>query len=275
MIILETSEARKGTRLPQSVINSSVVITGLETLTGADMVISPLSTPKLPSKLKDTLPHRTMLAKHTRSGLLVQRKHGLDLITSLQDLCAIENRMISWCGRIGPKLLGIGNFADHKGMLMLNGNVITEVPVTYKALQAALDYWQLRGGGITMLCNAKCIPSWLNHWHQSVLHQLDTTPTKRVIQRAPSQRLVAEESWWIKLASISGIGPVRAEAIANWLPDEWQGLAYALCCLSDVENVNISGRPAGVGAKTFTAIRDYLGIEIDERLVLQGKKESQ
>jgi hypothetical protein len=79
--------------------------------------------------------------------------------------------------------------------------------------------------------------------------------------------------WWVSLASIDGIGPVRAQAIAEWLPDEWQSMVHALRCLVDMENVNLPGKPTGVGPKTVRAVREWLGIEHDEEIRIMKRKE--
>jgi hypothetical protein len=170
-IFLDATEAREGTRLPQAVISAGEVVIGLESLTGADFIISPLSEPKLPSTLRDCAPHRSMLAKHTRAGVLVQRKSGTDLLNSIPDLASIEQRMLEWSGRIGPYLLVTGVWEPSRGgKLLLNGQH-TQGGYTYKSLLAALDWWQVRGGNVATLANDGCITSWTHHWHEQMLHK--------------------------------------------------------------------------------------------------------
>ena len=172
MIFIDHTEARKDTRLPQTVISASQVIIGLERLTGSDFVISPLSEPVLPETLKDNKPHIKALMKHTRAGILVQRKSGLDILSSLRDLCTIQKRMQDWCGVIGPWLLVTGQILPKRdgGITVNNQNVNTSY--SYKAVKAALDWWQLRGGGITELFSDKRITAWVNHWHQEMTEYL-------------------------------------------------------------------------------------------------------
>ncbi len=273
MILIDHTEIRKDTRLPQAVISASQVIIGLERLTGADFVISPLSEPVLPETLKDSKPHVKALMKHTKAGVLVQRKSGMDLLSSLRDLCTIQKRMQDWCGPIPPWLLVTGQLSPKRdgGLTVNNQDVSTSY--SYKAIKAALDWWQLRGGGVSELFSDKRITTWVNHWHQEMLHRLDESPERIVLNLPPAQTIRGEEHWWTALAAVPGIGPTRAQAIAEWLPDEWQGLAHALYCLSDIESITLPGRPKGVGVKTVQAMRDWLGIEDDEVVVVKKREE--
>lgn len=273
MLIIESSEAREGTRLPSAVIKAGEVVVGLEMLTGADFVISPLSEPKMPAKLKDCAPHKRMLEKHTQAGVLVQRKSGTDLLNSLGDLHAIEQRMLEWCGSVGPWLLTTGMLVvGSKGRLLLDGQIVPGGH-SYKGVKAALDWWQLRGGGVATLASDVYITAWVKHWNEEMLHRLGESPERVVLDFPPAQALTSEDHWWTALAGVRGIGPDRAMAIAEWLPDEWQDLAHALCCLSDIESITLPGRPKGVGVKTVQAVRDWLGIEDDEVVVVKKRTE--
>jgi hypothetical protein len=272
MLIIESSEAREGTRLPPAVVRAGEVVVGLETLTGADFVISPLSEPKLPSKLRDCAPHHHLLKKHTQAGILVQRKSGLDLINSLGDLASIENRMLDWCGKVGPWLLTTGMLAVNKNRLILDGQFV-DGNHSYKSVMAALDWWQLRGGGVITLTNDVYITTWVKHWHAEMLHKLGNNPERVVLDFPATQTLTDEQHWWTALASVPEIGPVRAKAVADWLPPEWQSMAHALRCLVDMENVNLPGKPKGVGPKTIRAVRDWLGIEFDEEVIIRKRND--
>lgn len=260
MIAIDVTEASKGSRLPTAVVDAAQVVNGLEALTGADLLISPLSKPKLPDRLTEAIPHRKLLAIHTRAGILVQRKDGMDLLSSLSNLCTIEKRMLDWCGPIGPWLLIAGQFAQRKdGRLCLNGfEVITRH--SYKAVKAALDWWQLRGGHVTELSGARLITSWVNHWHESMLTQLNTELERVVVNRLPAQALKRPESdWWVPLAIVPTIGEVKAQVLAQWLPESKRTLAQAIVYLCDERNVQ-QERPPGFGPTAFEHTRRLFGL---------------
>lgn len=270
MILLDATEARSNTRLPQAVIAAAQVVDGFESLTGADILISPLSSPRLPDKLTDCLPHRKMLAIHTRAGVLIQRKDGRDLVNSIPDLCRIEKKMMDWCGKINPWLLVVGTFSQPSERLLINGRKMKPC-YNIKSIYAALDWWRLRGGNVTEVQSANHVTAWINHWHESMLHKLNTEPDKLVVDRPPAQSLATPgNDWWMPMITLPGIGPVKAQVLAQWLPECWQKLAYALCYLSDSANVKLD-RPPGFGRKTFAEARRVLGLDDNDVMIVQEK----
>ena len=72
MIYLDPTEARDNTRMPQGIIDSAKLLEGLETMTGADFLITPKSAPLIES-LGDSVPQRLRLSKAIEMGLLGQR----------------------------------------------------------------------------------------------------------------------------------------------------------------------------------------------------------
>src|SRR5512143_3765089 len=106
MLYYDPTEARDATRVPLQVIRSGLPLPGLETETGADFLLSPLSAPKMEAVRPESRASLTALRKHCEAGLLIQRKSGLDLIGSLPALAAIQLRMAKYSR--APWLLIIG-----------------------------------------------------------------------------------------------------------------------------------------------------------------------
>jgi len=139
----DPTEARQGSKLPSNVISAGISLPKLEAETGADFLISPLTGPPLGQLNK---PGREILRVHCQAGILVQRKSGMDFMSSIGKLMRIQWRMQQW-GRAW--LLVTGNIGCGKnGLAYMDGR---RSHVSYQQAMGALDYWQLRGGGVTVL----------------------------------------------------------------------------------------------------------------------------
>lgn len=264
MIVFDATEAKSNTRVPQAVLDSSQIIDGLEALTGADVLISPLSSPKLPDKLTGAIPHRKMLEVHTKAGMLAQRKDGRDLLSSISDLDEILARMLEWTGKVAPVLLPIGLYTRNK-----NGKVKVGPKSTrwnYSSLLGAMTSWQSRGGRIDWLSDVGALPSWLKMWHDVHLPGL-ASGTHMVVRRTTAQKLITYDKWWTPLVTLRNIGPEKAKVLAEWLPEHRRTLAHAIVYLCDERNQGLD-KPPGFGPKTFDAARELFGLEDNQVLRL-------
>lgn len=261
MILLDPTEARDNTRLPSAVIRSSTQCTGLEHATGADFIISPLSSPKL-TTITAAPVHQIQLAKHCKVGILVQRKDGRDFLSSIPDLASIQERMTQWSGKVGPIMLIIGHFERGKNdRVRLDGKLTKN---SWSAYSAAKMTWQARGGLLAELSNAQEITSWVNWLHGGFLSKI--AQDKLVIDHPPIQALVRPSNpFWSPLITLPHIGERKALDLIKFLGPKRQTLAHALAFLSDLGNIKLD-RPPGFGPGTFRDCHKALGLERYERL---------
>ena len=267
MLYYDPTESRSGTRLPDTVIRSGVALPGLEKATGADFIISPLSEPKL-TEITASRPSQIGLRKHTEAGLLVQRKSGLDLISSIPDLSNILAKMLDWT--MYPWLLVAGEYKINKQGKVIAGERETEWG--YNSLLGALEDWQLRGGYYTILCKDSLIGPWVARWHDKVDVFKDQSD-KIILPRKPTQTITVSNSngddmpWRATLASFPGIGIETATAVANYCGT----LADSLVFLSDQNNIRLkevvsedgkNAYPKNVGQAKLVDARQWLGLEV-------------
>lgn len=261
-IYYDQTESRVGTRLPDSVLQSGHSVIGLEAATGADLLLSTLSAPKLPGKLDpDSRPHQVALGKHLSSGMLIQRKSSRDMTGSIPELSHILQRMIA-TGCPLCWLLVTGDLAcNREGECIIDGK---PTGFSYAAVIGSLDYWQLRGGYVTILQRDSLIPSWLNGW-LARLADIQREPSKQVIRRTPRQLLVAPD-WKSILCSLPGIGPTNAEDIAQCAGT----LALSLTLLSDLSN---AGMVPGIGKGKIATVRKAMGLLPNQILAMTSPDE--
>ncbi len=248
-IFLTPSEARKGTRLPQSVIKHSSLTVGLEEWTGADLLLSPLTTPKL-EWATSALPHQLALKRHCAAGELVQRKTGRDLASSVGKLNYILDKMLRYCER--PRLLFIGELRrDKGGMAIIDGQ---DTNVRYNAVIGAIDSWQAHGGYYTQLSRDDCIVSWLNMRLAKLRGMLDGKE-KMLLPRVVSRPLISGHNSYEAMAvgafaSCPEIGPKKGLQLI----EHCGSIAWAMKYLSEMK----PGDLPGFGKVTIEAARKWM-----------------
>lgn len=259
-IYFDPTEAKENTRLDPAIISAGAPLTGLERLTGADLLITPLSEPKLeypvavnmkefdaiklhcgnesPAEIakRESLPLPKIiqvtrfiknLRKHIEAGCLVQRKTGRDLASSVPNLSSILIRMQEWTDR--PWLVFIGHVHEDAK----TGNAVIDGQVTgfnYHAVLGAIDAWQRRGGYYMPLTKDRDFIWWVNN----TLNRLRSNePDIMLNVRAAQQKLLAAEAWQNLLAMFPGVGAVGAQAIS----DVFKNFPNAVSFLSDPESI--------------------------------------
>jgi ERCC4-type nuclease len=164
MIYFDPTEDRKGSKVPWGVIEISHPLEGLESSTGADFLITPSEIP-LTSVL--TPAGKAKFPLVLENGMLIQRKSGMDLLSSIPHMSNILLRMmdtkreIEDLGRYPPTcwLLVVGFYESSiDGYVKLGDGYQTQLKWT--ALQGALDAWQYRGGMLNI--------TW-SHWEEQVV----------------------------------------------------------------------------------------------------------
>lgn len=248
-IYIAPSEARSGTRLPKQVVVSSILLPGLEEATGADILVTPLASPRM-EFVTPALPHRLALELHCKVGDLVQRKTGRDLVSSVPDLNYILDKMLKHCNRAW--LLFVGDLkCNGKGMAVVDGR---DTNMSCSAVEGAITSWQDHGGYYMHLSrDARVIP-WLNMRLEKLRGMLEGTE-KMLLPRAPSRSLVSVEDSYKTMAAATlsacpDIGPKKALQLV----EHCGSVAWAMKCLSEME----PGDLPGFGPKTIAAARRWL-----------------
>lgn len=257
MIFIDPSEARENSLLSKTTIDASTSLTGLEEHTGADMLISVLDLPRVTAI--GTTASRVALEQHCRHGILIQRKSGTDLLNSIPDLANIISKMLQWESAAPPWLLVTGNFiATREGYVSAGGH---DTQWAYSAFIGALEAWQLRGGGITILTRDSLISQWVTNWYNKIG---SVSKDKLILPRKPTQLVVSlggdKQPWRMTIATFPGIGHELATRIAQYCGT----LKDALVFLSDPRHHSLrkSDRyPKGMGPSKFADAREWLGLE--------------
>lgn len=257
-LYIDFTEARKGTRLPESIINRSCTLWGFEHLTGADLLLSPFEDkcPALPEKLTDCQPHKIILRKYCEGGLLIQRKSGGDLLSSVTKLDEIMVRMSEWGT---PWLVTTGSFTCGKYGKVKLGN--KQTGFGYSALVGALDYWVLRGGGLTMLSGDDQLDAWLKGM-ATRLGKIKHEQHKIVIANRHKQSVGSIEpgdrsAIVNTFTSFPGIGPIMALEIAGHFGTLGEAVEWV---------TGGTVRLDGIGPTTHRNIRRYFGLQEGEVL---------
>jgi len=250
-MIYRTNDVTKWT---QAVIADSQVLPGLETMTGADLLVSPLSQPRM-SIVNESLPSRTALHKHLRDGLLVQVKRGRDFTSSIPDLEEILFRMREHTSR--PWLLIVADLkANREGQCIVDGQ---DSGFSWNAVDGALCWWQLRGGMVSILGRDGLIGEWVKCWVMR-LERLAKEPAKQIIR--PTQQILFRSDPRLDiLAQFPLLGAERARALL----DSQGTLANCLTYLSDRHSPEYC-KVAGIGGGIIEKSIQLLGLGENEIL---------
>ena len=253
-IFVDPSELRAGSRLYRTVHDVAISLPRLEARTGADILISLHDGPtKSPKALK----------RHIKTGLLVQRKSGTDLSSSITDgrLYRSLNKMLKWTNR--PWLLYVGTMAysHFSGAAIVDGR---SGGMPYMSVNGALIWWQLRGGYYTQIEADELTLKWLSKW-MDTLRTLKDVPSKYV-GRQQQQQIIGAAPQRETLTTLPGIGEKKASACLA----EYGSIAAALVGLTADE---IEVALAGIGPKTRAHIRSWLGLETGERMLVTHTKQ--
>ncbi len=253
----DPTESRVGSRLPTNIVSVGVSLPRLEAETGADLLISPLTGPPL---VELNRPGIEILKVHCQAGVLVQRKSGMDFVSSIGRLAGIQWRMQQW----GLSwLLVTGNIGSGKnGLAYIDGR---RSHVSYQGLIGALDYWQLRGGGVSILRSDGLSGKWFQLMCERVerVHEEPEIEIEMLKQVLVKKRGSAKENAATQtLSTFPGIGSGTARNIAV----EYGSLAEGLVFLSGGEKMK------GVGLVTKEKAREWLGLNKNERLEIEEEE---
>ena len=256
------------TELPASVRVVSQPVTGLESLTGADLAVSPPGV-RLPGALEDNLLCRELV----KQCYLIQYKRGLDLPSSLgKRLNSSLARMREWAPRPCQRVLlttGVLTCRQN-GCALVNGR---ESRKDFWPVWSAAKKWCDRGGVVWPPLSRESLLAEALHAAERHLGEYASNPVKEVWPKPnalteadpddPLQMLVVIKDARLLLATLPGIGTQRAN-------DLWEhcggSAALALTVLTTPE----LDRPRGIGLGTVEKTRNWLGVPDGYTLLVHG-----
>lgn len=299
-IYIDSTEGRNTSVLPD--IPSAKVSTTLEMLTGADILISPLTMPC-------TTP--SLVTKHIKAGaILVQRKSADDLVHSIGNRILFslakmrDTKACQWQCILLSTGFFVPNFSSGTiwvGRLLQDnpgqpGIIWHNVDWQYKALATELRRYAMRGGTYIPLTCDEEIPSWCRQAEEDLI-KLKQDNIKELWPDAkdyPPDPPLAEDvlqelrpvtDGRVVLSQFSGIGPVIANSIWDTIRKtnkEWhpfhdydneptlgQAIFWASTC--DPELYKLPRIP-GYGKGKRAAVRKQLGLwDGQDFMVIQTK----
>lgn len=265
-------------------------LSGLETLTGADVMISPAG---MPAPRNDK-----MILSHIKEGAkLIQVKFGHDLPSSIVDgrLNEALSRMLTAGGMSWQCLLlfvGMIGRDDVKGLATINGQLsYGKNPMKWEQIQAALNFWTERGGSIDFpLSSGRLLPFHFDLHQKHINRFVSGENTKVIWPKIPAfykeieptnpllrkwkvaQKLVLVDDLRPLLCAIPGarIGPERATMIFDYMKVSKIHMSFMgfLAIIRDESILNIDG----IGKGTLEAIRWGLFRTLEERGEHDGQK---
>lgn len=266
-IYYDPSEARSSTRLHPSIIKVAKPLVGLETRTGADLMISGYSG-LMPQKVLLTPAGNVMFPNFVQGSFLIQRKSRHDLLASIQSpgLLSILVRMQQHPASCW--LMTTGRFTREGDDTYVDGR---RTGMHWHGYKGALDTWQLSGGLVAQWDTDEEAAEWLLRWDKNMDKLKDSE--YHVRPRHIAIHLRSDPRPWREvLEAFPEVGPVMSEAIADYCGD----LRHSLMWMTDPVEVGV----AGVGFKTKKIWRDYIGladgeimVPVDEdvaKVILQG-----
>jgi len=279
MIFYDPTEARSSSLLHEDVIASGSPLKNLEQVTGADILVSPLSKPNI-SEITDTRPSQLAFKLHADSGLFVQRKSGTDACNSVEDFGITLAMMMEHAKVIRPWLLLVGTFREVKGRLVIDRH---KTKWSYMAFQGALDMWQTQtteessfiGGGVTILSSEDLVLPWLKGWERKI----NFADYPKIILPRKKNTVISgfkktDSPWRMTLSTLPGIGSTLSTQVGTYCGS----LSRSLSLLTDTDNVKLKGSdkyPQGITENRINTIKEWFGLDEDERMaVIKGEEET-
>lgn len=258
-LFLDPSEVRERTKAVFGDLEYTVV-PDLEMMTGADMMVSVYNAPATTRKL---------IQMHLKNkALLVQRKHRMDLVHSLNSrLKSSLIRMRSLGARPGQcLLLFIGNLSCGK-----DGNALIDGVRTgrnFWSVYAGLSVWIKYGGAVEpSLPKAHMLPDWVKMKWRHIQESVDVPvkefivevdPLYQVDSNDPIQELVMVRDWRRAAMCIPGWGAKRVTTLSDVMKQDGCQLTL-LNALDYMTTMDKAIRIPGVGKSLVDATRRWIG----------------
>ncbi len=262
MIIVDSSETRKGTTMPT--LDGAIISDDLEARTGADFMVSPMDMP---------ITTDALLEQHVKNGaIFIQRKHGRDLASSIGErMNTALSRMLAW-GAIRPQcvLMFIGVMTCNR-----NDNAVINKQQTnksYWSILGATQKWVDRGGSFVSLPRATVLQGWcdmrirhMQEYRKKYVKEIWPAPPEVLAHDKFLQTLMPVFDGRVLLASIPGIGSKAANLLYETFDTD---IAAALCWLTTPPKKTTT-KIKGIGPKTFEAARKFLNLDRVMQLSLE------
>lgn len=256
-IFVEPTEVTEQSRLPQ--LDGATVVNGLEAMTGADLVISPLDAPLT----------KVLLREHNSAyALFVQRKSGHDLAHSVgprlnSSLARMWEVASSQSQRV---LLFVGTLTEKDGEAWIDGRATR---MHYNAIAGALARWNDRGGVVEYLANDALIPDWATMREKQLREYIqpngeikwcwpEMPHLTEIDKNDPMQMPVQVRDGRVTLATLPGIGTEKAQDLWEWGGRDLWRIIHAL---TDYETLKATNKPRGIGQGTIRNVRAYFQME--------------
>lgn len=238
-------------------LDEIVFLPGLESATGADMVLSVWDAPGTT---------KTLRWEHVKRGVGIQLKRGTDLVSSVYDGRLINQltRMLEWWDE-----LWLVHFCNVTlGTNYSKGNALfdeapfthSDRPFTYRAYLSTVRSWQ-RAGGYFIAID----PQYpFDRWVGEELERMRDDKDERLVRRK-QVHLIPLSKGEETLATFPKIGSTKAHAIWAALKEAGarQSLIQALVWLTDGYCEQYVD---GIGSKITQLARHHLGLQARERL---------
>lgn len=268
-IYIDPTEAREDTRLPQSVIKVCRVLPGLESMTGADMLVTGVSG-TIRNLIEYPAAARSILRYHCEHGaILIQRKSGMDFLQSIPHLKGILLRMQEWArpGGIWLLITSLESAGD-----MVYERETREHGKTAASVQGAIDWWRLRGGITEILPDDESIGGFLDRmlrYSREILENPAAYATKTRIPPRPRMpkalQALREDAYnWVTtgLHFPPGWGEAKRQAVWDSL---CQDNIYPSLRAAHLRLIGGQVKVSGIGPKSMQAYLEWVGpLQVDE-----------
>lgn len=250
MLYFDPSEARDNSKLSLRVIKAGQPLIGLETSTGADLLITTF--PRLGHTVAQP-PGSLLLKQAVKGGFLIQRKSDHDLTHSIKEP-GLSHILARMCQHEGAWswLMCVGEYRKTtNNKLSING---FETGFHYNTYRGNLNSWQIGGGEIQVCDTEEDAADWLLWWNENI-NKIDFD--KEVRPRHDRSHLkIDPRPWRSVLEEFPGLGPTLSSAIADYCGD----LKTSLQWMSMLDSLGLHG----IGVKTKQIWREFMNLSEDE-----------
>lgn len=247
MLYYDPTEIRDNTKLSPRVIEAGQPLVGLETATGADVLVTRHKNLEKHNALHP--PGSVLLKAAVKGGFLVQRKSDHDLLHSIREP-GLSHILARMCVHVGAYnwLMIVGEFERNKDdRVVLNGHT---TGWHWNSFRGAKDAWQLGGGEVAQFPNEDEAADWLLYWNERI-GKIDADKEVRPKHDRTHLKLDTRP-WRSVLEEFPEVGPTMSAAIADYCGD----LHTALQWMSSLSSLGLYG----VGVKTKQIWRTFMGL---------------
>ena len=212
----DPTEFRQGSLLPQSLINLGEPLPDLEKHTKADLFITLNQSKPLPiPSLKET-----WLREACQSGMLIQRKHGMDYLNSIPHLTEVITTMFQWSKMSWLSIVGDIRFNQDGFTEMRSSNDWRTTGWTKVSVKGSLQSWQLSGGMYDLFSTDDEFTEWITGYVDGKLYEL--LNEEKIIIRGSNRNVTFVDDHILNTLQLTpkGIGYSKIKNIVDCLRDK-------------------------------------------------------